>query len=701
MIGEPLKNFLRLGFLRKVIAGLSLGVGAAAVVLLLASAGWLGTIELKSYDWRMRTLADARARSGRPLGHSDIVLVEINDASIRELAPLVGRWPWPRALTGLLIDYLDRGKPRTVAVDVGFWEPERESTYPFLGQDMTSAQSDQALADAVRRAGNVILLADAVNPGMVAREIEQAPWNAPAYELGPAIEERPVITLPYDSLASSAAGFGHNFLTLDPDGPARRMAPFVRRGQRYMPSLGMAAALAAGGYAPGEVVLEGESIRVRDRRIPLERVTVTPVHDESKAYDQYTVLINYRAPVLTDQGVRPYTAYEARTLLRSEGQILSGEAPEIDPGVFKNKIVFVGLTASGLLDSFQTPLGEGTMPGIQLHATIADSLLSDLFIQPAPAWTALASALIGAVAVGLMSTALPFAWAAAGAAGLAAAWTGLAFYLFSSGVWVAMTQPLLAMALSLFGGTAYRYFVEDAEKRKVSRLFGRYVSRDVYRQLMSNPDLAELGGRRRDMTVLFSDIRGFTSITEKGQPEELVAQLNEYFTRMVDIVFAHGGTLDKFVGDMVMALFGAPVDDREHAEHAVAAAADMVVALGELNAKWVSEGRAPLDIGIGINSGEMIAGNIGSAAIMSYTVIGDNVNLGSRLESLNKEYRTRIIISDATRRKLTRRYDLRALGGVVVKGKTQPVDIFEVCIPSPLPADGSTRTAAGAEVKVI
>jgi adenylate cyclase len=150
-------------------------------------------------------------------------------------------------------------------------------------------------------------------------------------------------------------------------------------------------------------------------------------------------------------------------------------------------------------------------------------------------------------------------------------------------------------------------------------------------------------------------------------------------------VFRHGGTVDKFVGDMVMALFGAPLDDPHHAEHAVAAAVDMVRELGELNRKWAGEGRAQLDIGIGVNSGEMIAGNIGSSSIMSYTVIGDNVNLGSRLESLNKNYNSRIIISDATRARLTGVYDLRALGEVVVKGKTRPVAIFEIRVPSPLP----------------
>ncbi len=180
------------------------------------------------------------------------------------------------------------------------------------------------------------------------------------------------------------------------------------------------------------------------------------------------------------------------------------------------------------------------------------------------------------------------------------------------------------------------------------------------------------------MTVLFSDIRGFTTVSERGEPEEIVRMLNEYFTRMVDIVFAHKGTLDKFVGDMVMALFGAPVDDPDHARHAVEAARAMIRELNRLNEKWAAEGRPRLDIGIGISTGPMIAGNIGSEAIMSYTVIGDAVNLGARLESLNKEYGTRIIISDATRDALPDRDAHRPLGEVVVKGKTKPVAIYEV-----------------------
>ncbi len=204
------------------------------------------------------------------------------------------------------------------------------------------------------------------------------------------------------------------------------------------------------------------------------------------------------------------------------------------------------------------------------------------------------------------------------------------------------------------------------------------MSKDVYLQRLASPGDVGLGGVRREMTVLFSDMRGFTTLSESGEAEDLVRQLNQYFTRMVDVVFTHRGTVDKFVGDMIMALYGAPLDDPDHADHAVQTALQMVDALQALNRRWAVEGRVELDIGIGINTGEMIAGNIGSDTIMSYTVIGDNVNLGARLESLNKEYGTRILISEATRRQLKGQYDVRPLGEVVVKGKTRPVSIFEV-----------------------
>ncbi|HUF23813.1 MAG TPA: adenylate/guanylate cyclase domain-containing protein [Vicinamibacterales bacterium] len=666
--------------LRKVVAGVLLGLTAAAFVLGLGWAGLLGLPELKTYDWRVRRTADPAAV------RQDIVLVEINDESIRAVAQVGGRWPWPRVVLADAIDFLKRGSPRAIAVDLHIAEPDLSEGVPYGGDARwTGAESDAALVESVRNTPRIIMLAGAVHLGVVGGSAErESAWTSPPYRLGPAIEERPQLVPPIPGLAQAAA-LGHNLLHPDRDGPARRMLPFIRIGGRYVPSLGVAAALTAEGIRPEEVTLDGRAIRVRDRLIPLVSERVPDWDDASRSHEQLTMLINYRAPAIVN-GARPYTSYEIRDLLVSQEQLNAGQAPVLDPAVFKDKVVFIGLTASGLLDVFTTPFGEGVMPGIQLHASMADSILSNRFIRPAPETTRVLGTLAIAIVIGLMATMLSYWTAAAGAVLLTAGWLWLSLSLFRSGVWLNMSQPLMAGAVALFAGTAYQYFVEGAEKRAVKKLFGRYVSRDVYAQLIANPELAQLGGKRRDMSVLFSDIRGFTTVTEKGEPEALVAQLNEYFSRMVAIVFRRQGTVDKFVGDMVMALFGAPLDDPQHAEHAVEAAVEMVKELGELNRKWAAEGRTQLDIGIGVNSGPMIAGNIGSSDIMSYTVIGDNVNLGARLESLNKDYRTRIIISDATRALLHGGVEIRPLGDVVVKGKTRAVAIFEVIVPSPLQA---------------
>jgi adenylate cyclase len=669
-------------FVRKLGAGLGIGLGTALFVVALTSFGALQRSELMTYDWRMRQSKDPASVA------KDIFLVEINDTTLRDLSPAFGRWPWPRVAMASLVDFLSRAPAKVIAIDVGFWEEQRNVTFKIGGDEgvtWTGEDSDAALAASVKKAGNVVLLADAVYSGTEGEQaLKPAGWKAPAYSLSAGMPERPLVIAPFQALTDGARALGHNYLPLDPDGPARRMPPFIKQGSQFMPSLGVTAALIAGNVKPEDVTSDESALYLEDRRVPL--VQVYDRFDPRRKGSELAMLINYRAPALFN-GERPYRSFEARHLLVAEDQLLSGDKPLVDPAEFKDKIVFVGVTASGLVDVFQTPFGrEGTMPGVQLHATMADSMLQRLFIHQASDLTAIVATLGGAVLIGLAASLLPFAGSVTVALLLTAGWTFYTLQAFRGGVWLPLAEPLTGIAVALFVGTAYQYFVEDREKRKVRRLFGRYVSKDVYDQLLEDPSRAELGGARRVMTVLFSDIRGFTSVTEKGDPEALVAQLNEYFSRMVEIVFRHDGTVDKFVGDMVMALFGAPLDDAEHAEHAVRAAVEMVRELGDLNRHWAAEGRAQLDIGIGVNSGEMIAGNIGSSSIMSYTVIGDNVNLGARLESLNKNYNSRIIISDATRVLLTGAYDVQPLGDVVVKGKTRSIAIFEIKVHSPLAA---------------
>jgi adenylate cyclase len=377
---------------------------------------------------------------------------------------------------------------------------------------------------------------------------------------------------------------------------------------------------------------------------------------------------------------RTYPIFSFFDVLLSEQNMLDGKAPEIPTSAFENKIVFVGTSAAAMSDVHATAFG-GSTPGVYLHATLADNILSRQFMRQTSATTDVAILILAGLAGGLAAAALPVWWALAGVLVLGAGGIVWATRAVGAGVWAPVVAPFTATAVAYVGGIAWQYFVEGREKRHVKKLFGRYVSPDIFHQLMTNPSIARLGGERREMTVLFSDIRGFTTASEQGTPEAIVAQLNEYFSEMVDVLFRHRGTLDKFVGDMVMGLFGAPVVDPLHADHAVAAAMEMSAALSRLNARWAAEGKPVLDIGIGINSGVMIAGNIGSQSIMSYTVIGDAVNLGSRIESLNKEYGTRILISQATRDRLTRPVTTRKVGEVTVKGRREPVVIWEVVGP--------------------
>ena len=675
---------------RTWLAGILVGVTVALSVL--AVDAWLTlafgdrnplqAIELKTYDWRMSRTADpASARQ-------DIALIEIDEYSLRNLEPQAGRWPWPRAIHSMLVDYLSRGPAKVIAYDVNFAEADSRTGFAFGGTTWSGKESDQALIDSVKKAGNVLLLADATYEGSAVGTPPVLPdfgWNV----AGSGITERQLIFPPFAGLAQAAAGFGHNLIVIDADGPLRHAVPFVRTRDRVLPYLGLATALRAAGLGPASVRIDGDVLRIGDRAMPLAWRRVRNVDGEQAS--QWALIDFKGPPLLDDLKSRTYTSYRAFDLLKSENQLIDAQKPDVDPAVFKDKIVFVGVTAAGLYDVFQTPFAGAKMPGIQVNAAVADDVLSNRFLGPLPTSGRLATVLAFGLLTGVVATSLPAWWATVVALMAMGALAWVSTTLFAGGRWMNLSQPMLTSSVALFGGVAYQYFVEGREKRKMKRLFGQYVSKDVYDRLVAHPELARLGGQRREMTVLFSDIRGFTTVTERGQPEEIVGMLNEYFTAMVAVVFKHKGTLDKFVGDMVMALFNAPLDDPEHADHAVQAALDMIEELQRLNARWKLEGRfAELDIGVGVNTGPMIAGNIGSEAIMSYTVIGDAVNLGSRLESLNKQYGTRIIISDATRGQLAGRYLFKPLGDVVVKGKTKPVAIFEVL--------GRDTALAGAEV---
>jgi adenylate cyclase len=626
-------------------------VGAALLAAALGVLPFFQNIELDTYDRRVA----ATARPAEP-SHR-ITLVFIDNDSVRRMEPLVGRWPWPRLVHGMAIDFLAAAGARLIVYDIVFAERDRRK-FMVGDTEWTGEESDAALVEATRKAGNVVHAAEAAGAELIdpSRDVG-VDMRAPALNvtLPPTgcVEPRPRISPPFSELARASRAIGHTLFILDSDGPLRRIPPIVQVGDRTIPSLSLAAANAAGASQPPPV---------------------------SRDQGQCAALVPWRGPAQNPDGQPTFRYVSFYDVLYAQQQILEGQKPSIDLTLFKDRIVIVGGNAEGLHEAFTTPFPEGEINGPEVHASMLDALLDSRSMVRAPASMTAVLTIAAAAVVGAAGLFLN-AWLTGVVALLAAAalvWLALMAFDVGSGLWISITTPALAIIFTFVGDLGWKYFVEGRDKRLIKKMFSRYVSKDVFDQLVANPSLAALGGARRNMTVLFSDIRGFTTMSEKGTPEDVVRQLNELFTRMVAVVFEHRGTVDKFVGDMVMALYGAPLDDEDHADHAVQTALAMISTLRAMNAEWDSQGRPTLDIGIGVNTGDMVAGNIGSDTIMSYTVIGDAVNLGARLESLNKDYGTRIIISEFTRGALKGRYDIHPLGDVVVKGKTKPVAIFEV-----------------------
>jgi adenylate cyclase len=632
----------------KRAAWVALAVASALLGLLLSETRFLQTLELKTLDLRFRLLGDQGVAS------SDIVLVAIDDASLKTLEPAVGRWPWPRDTHSVLISYLERARARLVVFDL-----------LFLERDAQNPDGDTGFGEATALAGNVVHSLHLGN-----QRTSEPPSDLLAEASIPAVggfDSFAGIDLPLDPVAEGARGLGHVAMALDDDGPWRRYLLLAGYEGRLLPSLALSSALASKGASLDSLQVTGHRLQIETAEIPLDS--------------------DWRLPIWFNGGPGTYAKYPYGQLFYSELQIREGQEPGLDPDLFADKIVIVGLSAAGLHDIFTTPYsggrgeqgeGLGKMHGFEIHANVIDDLLHGRFLRQAPHWQRLGLALLVAVVTVWLTLYAGLIAAIVGAMVVPVAYLALVQWDFGHHYQLPVVPVMLSWALALTAGLVYQYWVESAEKRKVKRIFSRYVSPDVYRELLDNPDAASLGGTRREMSVLFSDLRGFTTFSEGRSPEEVIDQLNEYFAAMVEVVFAHRGTVDKFVGDMIMALFGAPLEDADHADNAVLCSLAMQRRLQELNQAWRREGRPELASGIGINSGEMVAGNLGSEKIQSYTVIGDNVNLGARIESLCKEFHAEILTSEFTEARLTGDYTLEELGEVTVKGKTRPVKIFRV-----------------------
>lgn len=355
-------------------------------------------------------------------------------------------------------------------------------------------------------------------------------------------------------------------------------------------------------------------------------------------------------------------------------KVLNGE---ISNDKFKDKIVLIGGTAAGLFD-FKAITYAPVFPGVEIHANTMSNILLKNYLRPWPAALTIIIIVLFVLYSGLFSVALSPLKGGVVTIATLVGYFYFVYFLFTKNIFAEFIAPASTLIISYMVVLSYRFMTEEREKRWIKKTFSHYLSATIMDKIISDPGALKLGGQRQNLTVLFSDIRGFTTMSEALKAEEVVELLNEYLGKMVEVVFRHEGTLDKFIGDAVMAFWGAPIPQKDHQIKAVLCAIDMIKELKILQAKWREEGKKVIEIGVGINTGEMVVGNMGSKEKMEYTVIGDNVNLGSRLESLNKSYHCRVIISEAVYERVKGLIDVKPLGSVKVKGKTKPITIYGI-----------------------
>lgn len=664
---------------------LALSLGVMVIALLHAA----GAIDLGFIDRLDAILYDARLRATLPRTPDErIVIVDIDEKSLAE----VGRWPWGRDRLARLADELfTRQQVALVGFDIVFAEADDSSG---LGRLRLLAQGP--LRQQPGFAQRLRELEPALDhDGLFARALGQRPVVLGYYFTQDA-EGRTSGVLPAPVMSAQAlqgrpirftewSGYGANIPRLaaaapvagflnpqaDADGVVRSvpLLGHYRGGFYESLSLAMLRQLLAGPQVePGLPVGQGleryeglESVRLRQGARDLDIPVAEGV----------TVLVPYRGPGGPEGGSFRYV---------SAADLEAGRLP---PGALRGRIVLVGTTAPGLQDLRVTPVGQA-YPGVEVHANLLSAMLDGrLPVRPD---YAVGYDIVVLLGVGLLLAfalpLLPAGGALALGVAVVAVVVGLNFWLYLGAGLVMPLAPALAMVLTVFGlNMGWGYFVESRHKRELVQLFGTYVPPELVAEMVRDPDSYSMRAASKELTVMFCDMRGFTQMSEAMEPVQLQALLNGVFDRMTDVIRQHRGTIDKYMGDCVMAFWGAPVDTPAHAQLAVQAALALVAAVREVNAGHRARGLPEIGIGIGLNTGPMCVGDMGSHLRRAYTVIGDAVNLASRLEGLSKVYGVAIVASESTRRQAPQ-FTWRELDKVRVKGKGRAVAIFEPLPPS-------------------
>ncbi|ABK18063.1 CHASE2 domain-containing protein [Syntrophobacter fumaroxidans] len=680
---------------RKLIEGGLAGAGAAMVALLFWAVGFFDLWEFATWSWRVDFFAAPSAQTEK------IKLILLDQNSLAWGKKEKGwPWPWPREVYTTVIDFCNRGGAKAVVFDMIFSESS------FFGVD-----DDRALAAAIDRApafvmpfsvGRQVGEADAWPPEIPRRcpiRISNlAEWLASAPSRGAVM---PKASFPVPEVCSGSAVLGNVIQEPDADGVFRRCHLFHFFDGLAVPSLSLAAYLAGQGLcppvSPAPTTVGGQTaaptpssgpVTVRPQpadealhssgTLPLEEITVRdgccrigerciPIDTRGRA------ILRFRGPVGT------YRSFSAAAVIESELRLREGGEPIIrDPGVLRDCTVFLGASAPALLDLRPTPISR-VSPGVELHATVLDNLLSDDFLSEAPAWFCILSTLflsmLGSLLVVSGKTARHSTMAAAAVLPLPVA---AGFLAYGLGYWWPIVVHESAVALSLALGISINYAHEWKRRAFIKKAFKYYLSPAVVEKILADPSRLVLGGERRELSIFFSDLQGFSSISERLDPPALTSLLNEYLSDMTDIILEEEGTLDKYEGDAVIAFWNAPVDQPDHALRACRAAIRCQHRLDERREEFRRKTGELLYQRIGINTGSVVVGNMGSGKRFDYTVLGDAANLASRLEGANKVFGTYTMVSEDTWTQVGGELLGREIGLLRVVGRKNPVRVYEV-----------------------
>ncbi len=622
---------------KRIQGGLAIWIGVFALVVTLMRGGVFQSFENASWDWRVRAIARASSHDSR------IKVVTIDQSSLEYVSKEMGlAWPWPRSIYGPVLEFLHRAGARGVAFDLLFTEPSNE-----VGDDDAFAQSVGGTLPVISAVAlQKGTMEESPEAQVLFRERQMEDKDAiEPYLRGPKRPRYSAGALPIVPLLKASAGFGSVTSTADEDQIVRHTQPGAYLND--VPVLSLPFAL----YATVHKQL-GADPELMSRQDP-----------------QGEYLIRYFGPAAT------YDTYSMSAILSSAIRLSEGKEAKVSPTEFTDSYVLIGGSAPGLLDLRAVPF-EGAYPGVEVNATILDNIIHRSFLRHAPFGYAIAIAggsLLFSTLAGLLFK----------RGGLAAqvlvmlGWIGGCFAAAHLGWWLPMIDVVAGMFFIGIATGVLQYQIEGRQHRFIRNAFRYYLSPEVIEQIVQDPSSLRLGGERRELTILFSDIQGFTGISERLSADQLVQFLNRFLSEMSTIILESGGTLDKYQGDAVIAFWNAPLTVTDHRERAVKAALQCQARLRELASEFERNFRINVRMRIGIHTGVVSVGNFGSDQRFNYTMIGDAANVASRLEGVNKVFGTSVIVSESTRREGALSVAWRKLGRVKVVGRNESIEIYQ------------------------